>query len=81
MHCAVATTIATTTSPAKGIVDSLAFLKDATAVQNAVAAASAAVSSLTLVFDLAPFNALGDVDFVAAGLKSYTIHFGFISER
>jgi len=42
---AVATTIATTTSPAKGNAGSFVFLKDATiVVQNGVASASAASS-------------------------------------
>ena len=47
----VATTTTTTTSPAKGNADSLVFLKDATVVQNACAAASAA-SSIAPVFAL-----------------------------
>jgi hypothetical protein len=41
---AVATTIATTTSPIKSNVDSLAFLKDATVVQKAVSASATASS-------------------------------------
>jgi hypothetical protein len=43
---AVATTIATTTFPTKGNDGSLVFLKDATVVQNAVAATSATASSI-----------------------------------
>ncbi|HEX7482502.1 MAG TPA: hypothetical protein VF350_03450 [Candidatus Bathyarchaeia archaeon] len=53
---AVATTIATTTSPAKGYFDSLVVLKDATVVQNACAAASAV--SVAPVLALAPVSAL-----------------------
>jgi hypothetical protein len=48
---AVATTIATTTSPTKGNADSLVFLKDATVVvQNAVASASVASSPASVLF-------------------------------
>jgi hypothetical protein len=67
---AVATTISTTTSPAKGNVNSFVFLKDAAVVQNAVAAAS----SLTPVFALAPISALSGADVAATGLSlNYTI--------
>ena len=76
---AVATTIATTTSPAKGKADSLIFLKDATVVQNACAAASA-VSSPSSVFAIVPVNALSGADFMADGLRiNYTIW--VVSER
>ena len=72
MQRAVATTIATTT-PTKGNVVSLAakslLLKDAAAVQNAVASASVA-SSPTPIIANAPISTLGGVDFAAAGLKT-----------
>ena len=58
---AVATTIATTTSPAKGNAEVFVFLVDAAVVQNAVASASVA-SSPTPVFALALVSALSGAD-------------------
>jgi hypothetical protein len=75
----VATTIATTTSSAKGNVVSVAakslLLVDAAVVQNAVASASVA-SSPTPVFTLFPASALSGVDVVAAGLKTKRFNLG-----
>ena len=58
---AVATTIATTTSPAEGSTEVFVFLVDATVVQNAVASASAA-SSPTPNFALALVSAFSGTD-------------------
>jgi hypothetical protein len=70
---AVAATIATTPSPTKGNVVSVAakslFLVDAAVVQKAVASPSVASSPIP-DFDLAPISTLSVVDVTAAGLKA-----------
>ena len=70
----VATTIATTTSPAKGNADCLVFLKDSTiVVQNVVADASEAVSSIAPVFTLSHVGAPIGADVMAYWFEDQTL--------
>lgn len=68
VQCAVATTTAATTTPAKGYTEVFVFLVDATVVQNAVASAAVAFSP-TSAFHFAPISTLSDADVDDAGLK------------
>jgi hypothetical protein len=72
---AVATTIATTTSPAKDNADSLSFLKDATVVVQKSCCISSIFSS-SRFYSILWVRPLSSADLVAVGLETKPFNLG-----